>query len=172
MTDKLFTQSDYNIFIAEQFTAKQISKSLASNLKTAMKSIVKYVFIDDMGINDINIKEIIGRYKDLAKGKMTDNTIAFYSVKFSKGMKLYLEYCKNADKNIKVKKKTIDKSKQIVMESVVPTQLIEVMKQPAKTCVFPIPLRPNLIVELSNLPHDLTAKEAAKICAVVKALSE
>jgi hypothetical protein len=37
--------------------------------------------------------------------------------------------------------------------------------------VFPVPLRPDLIVELHNIPSDLTEPEAERIAAVIKALS-
>ena len=37
--------------------------------------------------------------------------------------------------------------------------------------VFPIPIRPGLIVEVSNIPEDLTSAEANKISAVVSALA-
>lgn len=39
------------------------------------------------------------------------------------------------------------------------------------TVVFPIPLREGLVVQIHNLPPDLTRAEAAKISAVVTALS-
>lgn len=37
--------------------------------------------------------------------------------------------------------------------------------------VFPIPIRTNLIVEITNLPPDLTTQEAEKISMVIKALA-
>lgn len=37
--------------------------------------------------------------------------------------------------------------------------------------VFPIPIRPGLVVKLTNIPSDLTAGEAEKIAQVVKALA-
>lgn len=39
------------------------------------------------------------------------------------------------------------------------------------TLVFPVPIRADLIVNISNIPSDLTEQEAAKIAAVVKALA-
>ena len=38
------------------------------------------------------------------------------------------------------------------------------------TGVFPIPIRPDRVVYLQNLPLDLSSNEAKKIVAVVKAL--
>lgn len=40
-----------------------------------------------------------------------------------------------------------------------------------ETLVFPIPVRPGLVVKISNIPSDLTEAEASKIAAVVKALA-
>lgn len=37
--------------------------------------------------------------------------------------------------------------------------------------VFPIPVRNDVVVQLHNLPMDLTAMEAERICAVIKALA-
>lgn len=37
--------------------------------------------------------------------------------------------------------------------------------------VFPVPIRPNLVVKIQNLPHDLTPGEAKRIAAVVEALA-
>lgn len=37
--------------------------------------------------------------------------------------------------------------------------------------VFPVPIRPNLVVKIQNLPHDLTPEEAKRIAAVVEALA-
>lgn len=37
--------------------------------------------------------------------------------------------------------------------------------------VFPIPIRPGLIVKVSNIPDDLTQAEAEKLSAVIKALA-
>lgn len=39
------------------------------------------------------------------------------------------------------------------------------------TLVFPIPIRPEVIVNVSNIPADLTEAEAAKIASVIKALA-
>lgn len=39
------------------------------------------------------------------------------------------------------------------------------------TLVFPVPIRADLVVNISNIPSDLTELEAAKIAAVVKALA-
>lgn len=38
--------------------------------------------------------------------------------------------------------------------------------------VFPVPLRPDLIVELHNVPSDMTESEAERIASVVKALAQ
>ena len=38
--------------------------------------------------------------------------------------------------------------------------------------VFPIPLRPDLVIELHNIPSDLTDAEAERISAIVKALAK
>lgn len=40
------------------------------------------------------------------------------------------------------------------------------------TVVFPVPIRPELTVELRNIPADLTAAEAEKISAVIQALAQ
>lgn len=37
--------------------------------------------------------------------------------------------------------------------------------------MFPVPIRPNLVVRIQNLPHDLTPAEARRIAAVVEALA-
>lgn len=39
------------------------------------------------------------------------------------------------------------------------------------TLIFPVPIRSNLVVNISNIPSDLTEQEAAKIAAVIKALA-
>lgn len=38
--------------------------------------------------------------------------------------------------------------------------------------VFPVPLRPDLIVQIHNIPSDLTEAEAERISAIVKALAK
>ena len=43
---------------------------------------------------------------------------------------------------------------------------------PPGTIVFPVPLRPELVVELRGIPSDMTEQEADKIAAVVKALAQ
>lgn len=40
------------------------------------------------------------------------------------------------------------------------------------TVVFPVPIRPELTVELRNIPSDLTTAEAEKISAVIQALAQ
>jgi hypothetical protein len=40
------------------------------------------------------------------------------------------------------------------------------------TVVFPVPIRPELTVELRNIPADLTSAEAEKISAVIHALAQ
>jgi len=185
MTDNTFNKDDCFDFITSLIDQNQLSKTLARNIKTAIRSVTQFVFIDDMTVEDINIGEIISRYKELAKDKISDSTVKQYANNFTNGMGLYIDHCKNPDAVIKPKKKVVakkkaskkskvlgGKAKEIAVAQVLPTQIIEVMQQPAQTCVFPVPLRPNLIVELSNLPHDLTVKEATKICGVIKALSE
>ena len=37
--------------------------------------------------------------------------------------------------------------------------------------IIPIQIRPDLIVRIAHIPHDLTPKEAARIAGVIKALA-
>jgi len=38
--------------------------------------------------------------------------------------------------------------------------------------IFPVPIRPELVVYIQNVPLDMTPREAEKICAVVRALAD
>jgi hypothetical protein len=42
---------------------------------------------------------------------------------------------------------------------------------PASVSILPIPIRPNLVVQIQGLPYDLTPAEAAKISNVVRAMA-
>lgn len=43
-------------------------------------------------------------------------------------------------------------------------------KTNARPLSYPFPLRPDLTIEIANLPRDLTAEECAKICAFIRTL--
>ncbi|QKD02383.1 hypothetical protein [Mesorhizobium loti] len=42
---------------------------------------------------------------------------------------------------------------------------------PASVSVLPIPIRPDLVVQIQGLPYDLTAAEASKIANVIRAMA-
>ena len=179
MSDKLLNILDINDYILELADQKIITKGLSSAIRTAIKSVIDILGIESEKVDNVNISEIINNFKESAKSKMSDNTIKLYSSKFKKGMTLYIDYCNNPDKKIKsnpkkksVKKKVAKKQKTTDVKEVAITlpAVIQVMEKP-RLCNFPIPIRPNLMVELMNLPHDLSKIEAQKICAVINALS-
>jgi hypothetical protein len=182
MNDKLLNILDINDYMFLLADQKIISKGLSSAIRTAIKSVIEILDIESEKIDNINVDELINKFKELAESKMTAATIKNYSSKFKKGMTLYIDYCKNPEKKIKAKKKSAKKKaakkqkstveKAVAVENI-PSNMpvtIEILENP-KLYSFPIPIRRNLMVELSNIPHDLSKKEAQKICNVLNALS-
>ncbi|OCG19371.1 hypothetical protein [Gilliamella sp. WF3-4] len=110
-------------------------------------------------IRNVDFEKIVAR--EYAESNISEKAKKTYVGRMNSGLKYFIQYL-NGDKvhvvrgGIKAVRKPISET----VEKAVP--------ESTKTFVLPIPIREGLILNISNLPLDLTEEEADKISRIIK----
>jgi hypothetical protein len=130
-------------------------------------------------VRDLNLDDVVVRFANLKGSGFKPESIRVYKSRVSASIADFLDYRKNPvtfkasgsgqrvssspKRESKDEKGSVAKNKNEASER---------SEFTADEVVFPIPLRPNLVVKLVGVPGDLSKREASKISAVIMALAQ
>lgn len=146
-------------FLTLNYEKERLPFNTARTRKTAVRRV--FDSIDNpksIDITTVNIDEIIAQYKidrEAQNEEIKQDTINTYRSRIYNSIKDYKEYLKVGDmaffdNNIKEK----------------------YVEQTSKLVALPIPIRDNVIINITDLPIDLTDDEAKKIANVLTAFAQ
>lgn len=110
-------------------------------------------------IRNVDFEKIVAR--EYAESNISEKAKKTYVGRMNSGLRYFIQYL-NGEKVHVVRGgiKAVRKTMREMVEKTVP--------EPTKTFVLPIPIREGLILNISNLPLDLTEEEADKIARIIK----
>ncbi len=129
-------------------------------------------------VRALNLDEVAVRFANLKGSGFKPNSLRVYKSRVSASLADFLEYRKNpmtfrpsgsGQRNSAFSKREKNENPPAAIKKNEPQVSAEVNSEEV---IFPIPLRPNLVIKLVGVPGDLTKREATKIANVVMALAE
>ncbi|GKX54051.1 hypothetical protein SOASR030_01630 [Leminorella grimontii] len=160
MSDTDITKSKFEEFIFNlsdvDFTNKVgINKKTADNIRQSANKVMD-IIPDDTPATEWNIDDIVESL--LLIDDISDSAVKGYKSRVKSAVKKFIAYSNG---------KPIGSKPRDVKPKTKPTEP-EVTAEQVKTFELPIPLRSSLILNIANLPTDLTEEEAERVCRIIK----
>lgn len=110
-------------------------------------------------IRTVDFEKIVDH--EYAESKISEKAKKTYVGRMNSGLKYFIQYLNGGEiKVVRGRMRAVRKPTNEMAEKTVP--------EPTKTFVLPIPIREGLILNISNLPLDLTEEDADKIARIIK----
>lgn len=166
----------------DYLSAKGLLKpNTAASRKAAGNKMLDILEEDEkQDLRKIDIDALHARFSNLSGTTYSPKSLQVYKSRFKKAREDFIRFVDNpsgfkptvtpreapsASNNAGKKPKAKAKSSTASQPSSQPSGFREPL-------VFPIPIRPDVTVEIRNLPDDLSEAEAARVAAVVQALAK
>jgi hypothetical protein len=174
-----FSVQELNSFLDYLRAKGLMTASAIAARKAAVNNILGILSAEEAkDLRSLDLDQVALRFANLKGSGFKPNSLRVYKSRVGSSIADFLAYRKNP--------MTFRPSNSGQRNSVSPKGDKEEKKPEAKTkpeipriddvvveeVVFPIPLRPNLVVKLVGIPTDLTKREASKIANVVVALAQ
>lgn len=184
-----YSYASFNSFI--EYVAKKglINPSTASNWKSASARVASLLADEDStDLRHLDIDSLFRRLANLEGKSMKPASMQVYKSRFRSAVGDFTRYIDNpmtykpgtpqkittAQKKPATNKKSAETVKLVeskVDQIKANSTPDETINQSIGSFMFPIPIRQDLVVHISNVPFDLTKLEAEKISSVIKALA-
>jgi site-specific recombinase XerC len=174
-----FSVQELNSFLDYLRTKGLMTASAIAARKAAVNSILGILSAEEAkDVRSLDLDQVAARFANLKGSGFKPDSLRVYKSRAGSAIADFLAYRKNpmtfrpsksgqrnstSSKRDKEEKKPEGKAK---LEMPRTDDVVD------EEVVFPIPLRPNLVVKLVGIPRDLTKREATRIANVVVALAQ
>jgi site-specific recombinase XerC len=129
-------------------------------------------------VTKLDMDSVTQRFMNLKGGKFKQESVRVYKSRVEGAIRDFINYKKDPlsfkPKLVSRGTRTNDKKPKMMEEQpshgVLATATSVMSVTQTEGIVFPIPIRPNVIVKIAGIPSDMTQSEAKKICNVLMAL--
>jgi hypothetical protein len=178
--DKNYSLEELNKFLDWAQDKGVLKPETAKSRKVAANKILNKLSADEASdLRKIDLDREVDRFANRQGSDYLPASLQVYKSRLKSAVAEFIAYVDNpmgykAGKSSKVTPINKSKSKPIERAPTPPDPLKVEPAHPRaheESLAFPIPIRPGVIVKLTNIPVDLTKEEAEKIAQVVKALA-
>ena len=154
-----------------------LKANTAQSRKAAAKKMLEILQDDEKeDLRQIDVDHVHERFANISGTDYTPNSLQVYKSRFKSALDDFISY---VDNPVGFKPSVSQREVPSKGSGQSPAAGGKKNNQPKRadppplgTIVFPVPIRPDLTVELHNIPSNLTETEADRIAAVVKALAQ
>ncbi|MGJ7327290.1 hypothetical protein ABM041_08665 [Morganella morganii] len=132
-----------------------VSKRTAENIKAAVDAVSSLIPDDELA-TEWDVDNIVETLKE--SSGLKDDTVKTYRSRFKSAVARFIDHTEGKELKPVSRRKSPSKAQNKVEDEV-------------KIFSLPIPLRENLILEIVNLPRDLTEEEADRIATIIKSFA-
>ncbi|MBI5322738.1 hypothetical protein [Bradyrhizobium sp.] len=182
MTTAKTSQGDLVAFLDYLADKGLMNAATASARKAAVRTLFSALDPSETAdVTTLNLDEVAMRFLNKRGGEFKPESVKVYKSRVASSIADFKKY--RADPlnfKVAITPKVVgktEKSNGQPKEQAAGTQPSHAQQQPITTfvspseIVFPIPIRPNVIIKIMGLPSDLTRQEAARIANVIHALA-
>ncbi|HSH30234.1 MAG TPA: hypothetical protein VK971_10035 [Thiohalobacter sp.] len=189
MTTNDYSLENFNKFLDYVLDKGLMKPETAKGRKRAANTILGILEPEEtQDLRSIDLDHVAHRFANLQGGSFKPASLKVYQTRTRSALTDFFQYVENpigfkpsvaqrtrksSGDGKKSDKKQQGKPKNVTPQQPAPPNPNELHDKTDThdKLVFPIPIRPGLIVKVSNIPADLTQTEAEKIAAVVTALA-
>lgn len=179
MSEKTYSIQEFITFMDMVTKKGLLNTATANSRKNATLQVLDALDEDEkQDLRAIDVDLCFERFSNLHSSRFTPDSLKVYKTRFKKGLGDFLSWKQNPmtfRPDVVSKKPSTKKSieAEVITPNNTESQIDRIpiaYKQPLTSMdVFPIRIRENVIVQVANLPHDLTQAEAQKIARVIQA---
>lgn len=156
--------------------------STVSARKAAVSSMLAVLDSEELtDLREIDTDDLSSRFANLKGASFTPGSLNTYKSRFTAALSDFLEYKKNPlsfKPKVKVRRRLKKHTENISAENQnssgqesKPEQRKTSSSIDHSTLVFPIPIRPGIVIQIAGIPDDFSQSEAEKVSKVILALS-
>jgi hypothetical protein len=175
MSDKDYSESAFLEFLRKGAVEGIVKPATARSRKLAADQLLGELRSHErLDLRLVDVDELCSRFHKLQGSTIRSENLQLYNRRLRGGLKDFFNWTDNPS-DFESREDEISEV-QLVASRDTPGQAQareELALNPPRSPhdIFPIPLREDLVVYLQNIPLNLTQAEAAKICAIVRALA-
>ena len=176
MTDKDYSEAAFHDFMRQSAVSGLVKPSVARSRRLAAEqllSAIKSHERTDMRLLDVD--ELCLRFHKLQDSTIRPESLDVYRSRLKDALADFIQWTDEPSSFV-TRESEARTAREIRKKEAPEVKLAreELALNPPRRPkdIFPVPLRPDLVVYVQNVPLDLTRKEAAKIAAVVQALAD
>ncbi len=164
-------------FLKESAMAGKINPATARSRRNAAEQLLSQLSEQEaQDLCQLDVDKLCARFHKLQGSTIRAETLDIYGERLKAALADFLSWCDNPDQfspsaveNRQLRRRNEKSSRSSSEEQLALEQIkLSTLQQPPD--LLPIPLRPDLVVYVQNLPLDLSVEEANKIARVVQAL--
>ncbi|MEM9305489.1 MAG: hypothetical protein AAGE01_25495 [Pseudomonadota bacterium] len=176
MTDD-YTRDGLLRFLKEAAMAGHINPATARSRRTAAEQLLTQLTDDEAcDLRGLDVDDLCSRFHKLQGSSIRPEAVTVYGGRLRSALQDYLAYLDRPDDFVSVGgenrqlRKRSDHTVRTEEERALEDIKLGVTGQ--RTDILPVPIRPDHVIYVQNLPLDLTADEADRICGVIRALGK
>ena len=175
MADKDYSESAFLEFLRQSAVSGIVKPATGRARKLAAEQLLVQLKSDErLDLRALDIDELCSRFHKLQGSTIRAENLDVYNQRLGSALKDFIRWRENPAQFVSSEGELVE-SKMVARRDDAGQAAAreELTLNPPRSPhdIFPVPLRENLVVYLQNIPLDMTAKEADKIAAVVKALA-
>ncbi|NIY91118.1 hypothetical protein [Vibrio diazotrophicus] len=173
MSELAYSVENYKSFIDYIENNQLVKESTLVNWKSAPLNVLSVLSPEEgKDLTQFTVDELVETFKTRNGKDLSEGTVTTYRSRLNKGLTEFFNYVRLGD-DYEPHAKTSDiQSSKNEKPSAAPTnkpEQVKVKKETVETYTLPFPLRAGVMVKITDLPTNLTAEEAERIAAFVKA---
>ncbi|MBT4520364.1 MAG: hypothetical protein HOC23_10195 [Halieaceae bacterium] len=175
MAEKDYSETAFFGFLRQAAIAGVLKPATARSRKMAAEQLlVQLKSHERLDLRLVDVDQLCSRFHKLQGSTIRDESLQVYNERLKNGLKDFFAWTDDP-----IAFSTVDgelPEARLVANRDTPDQAVareQLALNPPRSPhdIFPVPIRPDLIVYLQNVPLDLSQNEARKIAAVIQALA-
>ena len=176
MAQKNYSETNLLLFIRQSAVNGLINPSTSVSRKKAAEQLLTQLnTIEKQDLRQLDVDELCSRFHKLQGSTIREESLEIYKNRLKAALEDFIAWVDDPVGFIPAHtaqpgtiQKNADRLPSTAAEKAKEKLTLNLPDNP--TGIFPVPIRPDRVVYLQNMPLDLSDKEARKIVAVVQAL--
>lgn len=178
MSDNHYTSNGLLEFLKQSGMAGMINPATARSRRTAAEQLLTQLTSEEQeDLRIVDVDDLCSRFHKLQDSSIRPESLKLYNNRLKSALQDYFAWIDDPDGFVTVGaenrslRKRQDADKQIRSAEAKALEEIKLGAPEKPGEILPVPIRPDLVVFVQNLPMDLTLPEARKISRVIEALA-
>jgi hypothetical protein len=176
MPDKDYSEAAFHSFMRESAVSGLIKPAIARSRKLAAEHLlIELRSHERTDLRLVDVDELCSRFHKLQDSTIRPESLDLYKSRLKDALGDFIRWTDEPgtfvprESEFKATRKSL---RQETAEEARAREELALNPPRSPHDIFPVPIRPDLVVYIQNVPLDMTRKEAEKIAAVVRALAE